>query len=62
MQVTHPVTKVAYKFWLSDPHVGKPIKEDAPATADNRLFPWECREAVRGCVALQMLAMLVDAA
>jgi hypothetical protein len=46
LQITHPVTKRTYRFWWSQPTLSKPIKEDAPAAADNRLFPWECRDAV----------------
>jgi len=48
LQIQHPGTKETYRFWFSDPHVASPMKEDALATQDNRLFPWECREAVRG--------------
>lgn len=46
MQITHPVTKDYYRFWLSDPLISRPVKEDAGAGQDNRLFPWECRETV----------------
>jgi hypothetical protein len=53
-QVTHPVTNHTYSFWLSNPRLEKPIKEDGASTADNRLFPWECREMVgNAVVALQ---------
>lgn len=46
MQVTHPITKHTYRFWLSDPKVGRPVKEGAAAGVDERLWPWECREEV----------------
>lgn len=45
LEIQHPGTKQIYKFWFSDPHVAAPMKEDALPSTDNRLFPWECREA-----------------
>lgn len=46
-QIEHPVSKQLHRFWLENPAVSKPVKEDAAAGADQRLFPRECREAVR---------------
>jgi len=46
VQIHHPGTKQTYRFWFSDPHVAAPLKEDGLPSMDNRLFPWECREAV----------------
>lgn len=48
MQIEHPVTKQAYRFWFENAVVTRPIKdgEGSAASADQRLFPRECREAV----------------
>ena len=46
LQIQHPLTKLVTRFWLEDPVLSKPIKEDAGPAMDNRLFPRECREAV----------------
>jgi hypothetical protein len=47
VQVQHPLTKQVHHFWFKSPVVGLPLKEDAPPGSDTRLFPRDCREAVR---------------
>lgn len=45
-QIEHPVTKQLHKFWFESPVVSLPQKDDAPAGADTRLYPRDCREGV----------------
>jgi hypothetical protein len=42
-------SKTRHRFWFENPAVSRPIREDvgAAAAGDQRLFPRECREAVR---------------
>lgn len=51
-QIYHPITKTITRFWFDSPTVARPMKEDMPANMDSRLFPWECREAVSACKAV----------
>ena len=46
-QILNPITKARTSFWFEDPTLGKPVKDDMPPNSDNRLWPRECREAVR---------------
>lgn len=46
-QFEHSLTKKQYRVWFESPVVGRPTKDDAAGVADKRLFPRDCREAVR---------------
>ena len=45
-----PCSNTRHRFWFENPVVGRPIREESAAaamtSADQRLFPRECREAV----------------
>ena len=45
-QVEIPGQQQSYRVWFENPDVRRPLKEDGQAS-DERLFPRECREAVR---------------
>lgn len=47
VQIMHPITKSTTSFWFEDPTLSKPVREDISPNTDPRLFPRECREAVR---------------
>ncbi len=45
-----PCSKTRHRFWFENPTVARPIREEGGSLAaggDQRLFPRECREAVR---------------
>lgn len=57
VQMMHPITKQRFRFWFENPNVGRPVKgEGLASSADQRLFPQECRESV----SVPVIACLYD--
>lgn len=46
MQVEHPLTHQRHHVWLENPMVLRPLKDSGLSSADERLFPRDCREGV----------------
>ena len=47
MQIEHPLTQQRHFVWFENPMVLRPLKETGLSSADERLFPRDCREGVR---------------
>jgi hypothetical protein len=47
LQIEHPLTQQRHFVWFENPVVLRPLKETGLSSADERLFPRDCREGVR---------------
>ncbi len=62
LQVEHVTTKHRHRFWFENPVIGRPLKDLVTAGVDERLFPTECREAVRCSESICMHACMRESA
>jgi hypothetical protein len=51
-QIEHPLTQQRHFVWFENPMVLRPLKETGLSSADERLFPRDCREGVRRALPL----------
>ena len=47
LQIEQPGTDRQHRIWFENSRVSRPVEDDASGLADKRLFPRDCREAVR---------------
>lgn len=60
-QIVHLLTGQRHYVWFENPTVLRPLKESGLSSADERLFPRDCREGVRQLTENAVLAARIAA-